>query len=809
MTSGHIRATLAIGLVAIGALGWNVACSSRSVPQQPAAAMEADHGVTDIAIESQVLRTGVKRFGINLSGQTFYDSGQMLKNLVFRNPGFEGETWQSFLLCDSVAALTCTDDNSSIAWPAGFLAGAQAEIVSGPNANQQGSIRDSQPLRSGHGVQLTFATAPRGLARGDTLLIRIDKPGAPETGWWHSDTPGVHYSPEFRDLSPNTPGKQALRVESGPGQTATLSSYFDSTATRSFLQLRGRFVLRFRAKGLGTGPRLTVKLSRLDQRRGERVFLERRIDLAAAWHDYSFPFTANEEGTALGTVGLNFTVAETTLLLDDVELIEQGSPGNPTAFRDEVVEALRALHPGILRFMDNGTSFGSTLEDLLAPPFARRRGGWRLNADTQEDIPIGLHEALALAQTIHAEPWYTLPATFSPAEAERLIEYLAGPATTPYGARRAALGQSAPWTSVFPVIHLELGNEVWNEGDFGGSSLPEPGVQAQRDDAVFSAVRRSPWFRGEQFDLIAGAQAGNSWRTREFLKTASQQNSIAFAPYLFGLLDDVSSIEAVFGTMFAEPERLDLAANQVPGSMAESVALARSAPHPASAAVYEVNLGTIASHRNDIAQWQIDATAASIGSAVAVADHMLLMLRELGIVNQCLFALPEYANRFNQPDGAPKTIPLWGSVIDMGGPTNLRRPSYLALQLLNQAMLPNELAINLTGANPTWNQPASRNDNLPASQSHLLQAFAFADGPRRSLILINLSRTAALPVAFTGTNRPVGPVAESRLTSGSILDTNEEVAKVAIVRRQLTSLGSSNYSLPPFSITTLQWESPR
>ena len=49
-------------------------------------------GPSEIVIGPGVQQTGMKRLGINLSGQTFYDSGQMLRNLIFRNPGFEGET---------------------------------------------------------------------------------------------------------------------------------------------------------------------------------------------------------------------------------------------------------------------------------------------------------------------------------------------------------------------------------------------------------------------------------------------------------------------------------------------------------------------------------------------------------------------------------------------------------------------------------------------------------------------------------------------------------------------------------------------
>jgi hypothetical protein len=189
---------------------------------------------------------------------------------------------------------------------------------------------------------------------------------------------------------------------------------------------------------------------------------------------------------------------------------------------------------------------------------------------------------------------------------------------------------------------------------------------------------------------------------------------------------------------------------------------------------------------------------------------MLLMLRNLGIESQCLFALPEYANSFTEPDRANKTTPLWGSVVDMGGPTNLRRPTYLALQLINRALLQNEVATRVTGANPTWDQPASTNGPTPATRAHLLQTFAFADGAKRSLILINLSRTDALPVTFSGVDAPRGPVTESRLASKNITDTNEKQRNAATATRQLPAFGpDARYSLPPFSITALTWEAAR
>ncbi len=780
-----------------------------------AAGVAGPAAVTDISIGPEVLHANVQRFGINLSGQSFYDSGQMMKNLIFRNPGFEGETWQSYLHCKSADANTCTSDAASSAWPAGFLDGAQYEVVSGKAAGQAGTVRSSSSAAYGHGVTLDFASPAQGLADGDFVLIRMEKPGDAAAGWWTSTSGGATLATEFHDLAPGSAGKQALRIEaSAPNQDASVSSYFDSSEGRSFLQLRGRFTLRFRARWLSGSRTLPVSLSRFDKARNAgHSFLHEDVELTPAWHDYSYSFNANEDGSALGTVGLTFSAHQNALLLDDVTLTAADSPGNPTAFRDEVVETLRELHPGVIRFMDNGTSLGSTLDDLLATPFARRRGGWRLNATSADAIPIGLHESLTLAQAIHADPWYTLPGTLSPAEMAHLIEYLAGPASSPYGAKRAALGQSAPWTSIFHTIHLEYGNEMWNEGDFAGEALPNPAVYTARVASVFSAAHASPWFKPAQFDLIAGAQAGNTWLTTEELKTDNHANSIDFAPYLFAQLNDASSKEAVFGAMFSEPERQDTPhgpAGHDDGTMAEQVRVARNAAHPATPDIYEVNLAGNVSANNRITQAQINSIIPSIGGAVAVADHMLLMLRDLGITTQCLFALPEYANHFAEPDNANKTTPLWGAVIDMGGPTNLRRPTYLALQLMNQAFLRTELTTHVSGANPTWEQPASQNGPTPATRAHLIQTFAFAEGAKHSLILLNLSRTDALPVTFSGANPPGSSVTESRLTSKTITDTNEQQRTVATTTRPLNAFNPrAPYSLPPFSMTVLTWEAPR
>lgn len=798
-----------LAVVGFAGLHWDAHSSSRGSSNPPV----EGSATTNLYIGKEILHSGVLRFGINLSGQTFYDSGQMMKNLVFRNPGFEGETWQSFLHCKAADPGSCTDDNQYSAWPAGFLDGAHYEVISGKAAGQTGTVLESLAASNDHGIRVLMATPAEGLEAGDFLLVTMEKPGDAAAGWWTSTTAGAKIATEYHDLAPNSPGKQALRLEAlQADQYASVSSYFDSTSDRSFLQLRGPFTLRFRAKWLAAGSTISVSVSRFDKLHTTgHSLMQESLQLAPEWRDYCLPFHADEDGSALGPVALTFATQQNAFLLDDVSLTPTATGNNPTAYRDEVVETLRALRPGIIRFMDNGTSFGSRLDDLLAPAFARRRGGWHLTNARAEDIPMGLDESLRLAQAIHADPWYSLPGTISPSEMSHLIEYLSGPASTPFGAKRASFGQVAPWTSVFRTIHLEFGNEMWNAGDFGGEALPSPTVYAARTAAVFTAARASPFFNAAQLDLIADGQAGNTWLTTHLLEQDLHANSVDFAPYLFSQLDDASSNEAVFGAMFSMPEQQDTPSNSgVEGIMAQQVRLARSARYALVPAVYEVNLSTNSSTNNRITQQQINTIVPSLGSAIALADHMLLMLRNLGITSQCVFSLPEYRNGFNEPDRAGKTTPLWGSVIDMGGPTDRRRPTYLALELMNRAILNDELGIHMTGSDPTWDQPATSNGPTPSTRARLLQAFAFMDGAKHSVILLNLSRTSALPVSFSGSNAPKGVITEARLTSEKITDTNEDERKVATVTRQLHGFQpGAPYQLPPFSMTVLSWEVAR
>jgi hypothetical protein len=780
-------------------------CQSHSSPSSAAGS-----GPTKITIGSKIVRSDVKRFGMNISGQSYYDSGQMMRDLTFRNPGFEGEIWQTVLECKFVKGDSCADSDEWSWWPEDFAKGGTFEFFYGAAAGQTGTVSGNAVAASAahQGVWVSFGKLSIHPQVGDFYILRMKHPGNPAAGWATDLKGGATVDAEFHDLSPNSPGKQALRINaSAPGQSASITSGFDTWENKSFVQLKGSYTLNFRAKSIGGIHELTASVTRLSMRYGTLTYFTRAVPLTSSWQDFKFSFKCKENGTFIGPVQVRFAVDSASVLFDDASLVEDGGPDNPTAFRSAMVDRLRELHPGILRYMDNGTSFGSTIDNLIAPAYGRERSGYGEGDKVKEDIPIGLHEFLVLCQTTKAEPWFNLPVGVTPAEMHNLMQYFGGAATTLYGAKRAALGQATPWTQVFPVIHLELGNETWNWGSFPGEGVPNPKAYAARVAAIFKATKADPGYIAaggtSKFDLIMDGWYANPWWNEQQLLNKTYADTIDIAPYIFDSFSDASSPEVIFGPMFAEPEARD---SRPDGLVAKSAQIA--AKNNIKLAVYEVNLGVLSGSAK---QADLDAAIPSVGAGLAVADHMLLMLRDNGIVNQALFCLPEYANTFGSNTNPKPLMPLWGSVVDMGGQTNRVRPTFLSEELANEAIQKNMLETTQSGSNPTWDQPETANGTLGdmkviLKNAHLIQSFAFSDGTHQSLVLFNLSRTTALPVMLAGTSAPHGKVNVSRLTSAQITDGNENAQKVAITRESLSAFDpAAPYSLPPFSMTVLSW----
>jgi hypothetical protein len=770
---------------------------------------------TNIAIGSTVLQPTVKHFGINLQMHNYWDSGQMMQNLVMENPGFEGEIYQSIIKCASGTTMTCVDSDTYAGWPTGFWNDATFEFIYGAANGSTGSVSSYTGGTSSQGGVFTFSSALSvAPATGDFVIVRQTIPGNAAAGWWTTTSGHGAITTNTSDLPSGTTGTQTIALSAPTASdSATLDSYFDSTTGRSFIQLNGTFQVSFLAKATAGNNSVAVSVTRS----GSPSYLSQTVPLTDSWQAYNLTFSAAETGSAVGTIDLRFkTVGQDSFYLDDVSLQQNSTPSNPTAFRDAVVSTLIALNPGVLRFW-SGNQLGDTLDNLIAGPFGRVRSGFSAYSTSMTSIEYGLYDFLQLCQTIGAEPWFVVPSTFSTTDAANLIEYLAGESTTTYGAKRAAQGQTAPWTSVFTTIHLEFGNEEWNS-TFRGGSFEVPAAYGARAQAIFAAMRADPAYNASSFDLVLGGQAGNPWLNQQTQNATNNNDSFAIAPYMMNTVNTFDDNQDLFGPLLAEPQAFYSASGiaegvgsqyftiggvpqTVSGGMVYLDQLAiQNSTHPVPVVIYETNLSTLS---GAITQSVINEFAPSIGAGLAEIENMLVGMSH-GIITQNLWALPQWEFAISTAGGAA-TVPLWGAVIDMGGPTDLRRPQYLAIQLANQTIPSGATMLQTlqSGANPTWNQALVNSVQLNGAQ--YIESFAFSNGTRSGLILLNLNLTTALPVTFSGADAPTGTVQVTELTSANITDTNESASVVAPVSSSQTFTSGTNLSLPPFSMTALAW----
>jgi hypothetical protein len=736
----------------------------------------AGGGVTHLRVTREVILPGVTRLGINLGEQNFYDSGQMMKNLLYRNPGFEGMSYRSILHCSGGGAGRCVDTRQGFEWPAGFWDGARFEVLDGMAAGRKGSVRASGAGGGGYGLTLDGAV----IGSGDWLAVEKEFAGDAAAGWWPTLTGGARLLAERTDLSPETQGRQALKIEAAnAGQTAELRSYFDSMEGFTFVRLRGRYRLSFRAKGLAGNRVVHVHVRR--NAAGMHDYLEEDVRLTPQWADYKAEFTASEDATTVGTVEAGFSVAGGSLLLDDVALEEiDGDATNRTAFRDEVVRTLRELRPGVLRLMSNHAELGSTVENLLAPPMARVRPGYSIWATTMEDIPVGIPEFLELCQEVGAEPWIVAPTAMSEDEARKLAEYLAGGPETAGGAMRVAEGRREPWTRAFRTIHIELGNETWN-GIFAGETMEDAAAYGRRANRVFTALRGAAGADAGRFDLVVGGFISMPERNPALLGAARQANTLTIAPYLMHSVTEWGNDDELYGPLMAEPEEM---------SREGVVQAAQASAGGRQLAVYEVNLHTT---EGTIPQAVLDRFTPSAAAGVAVAGHMLRMMRDHGVRDEMFYSLPQFD--FKRTDG--KLVRLWGGVVEMGG---RERPQLLAETLANRVMGGNMVRVEVSGENPTSDVPAG-NDGVRLRGFHEMDAYGFEEGRRHGLIVFNYGLHQTRRVSLEGPGLNSGAKLW-RLVSPGPGANNEGMPQVTIREERF---GGGELEMPPCSMAVLEW----
>ncbi len=792
--------TCARGFVALGVLllWWVALCSGCRAQEQ-----------TTITVTNEPVVRHLCRFGINLGGDAWY-SGAILTKERIRHGGFEGIVYRQLTYGPG------GDRRSYFDWfPLGkwgsVIKGATYWFVSGPRKGLRGKIVDVKqevyPTRPDKGALPRYIFDAEGPApqANDGLFIERVEPtvgflGQHGNAYWVFCSGGATVRTVAGDVPPGSKGRVVAQL-SAPGQAK--ADILAAALSTKWAHAEGTWRLRFWAKGSGN---LLVYLGEFG-RRGKNGYLPQRVALSPQWkhHEVVFP-VRNYPFTNL-CVG--FEVSAGTVFLDELSFTQDGEK-NPTPFRDAVVQTLKMLNPGTLRHLQMG---GSTLDNILAPrawrmAYSYSRGSappdgtWPGHPDSRgaaKTHPYGLHEFLQLCEEVGACPWYCVPGTFTTDEMKNLVEYLAGPADSPYGKIRAARGHPKPWTEVFDKIYIEIGNEAWNQASafrFGGYS-----VKGEYWNDLFAAGKASPYYT-DKIRFQAAGQAVYVGRNVNIARQTPLADGFAVAPYI---IHDMSKEQAKL-----PDDQLFLWAFGYPwyqghyGYMAENFAKVTK-QFGKELALYEVNHHITG---GDAPAEPRNRIVTSVGGALNVINWMLMMLERQHVRVQNFFTLAQFGYRMR----GGETVRLWGAVISMKRGEERYRPTFLALMLANKVLFGDLVRVRKSGADPTWLCAHTYVKKQQQKQFRVpyIHAYATREGARRGLILLNLHPSAALPAAVSLPAPPKPGTARCWTLSGPSIAANNEPEhepQVRVLEQPLPGFSaSSKLTLKPHSMTVIRWE---
>ncbi len=778
---------------------------SESQPsQQPAAPTSnlpgPELGHTLVRVSEDVETFGTKRLGTNIGWYDQYGAAAYLKNVI-PNPGFESMEMAMLFLAGSNATANrlIAHEMWHVGWntqPVNTWKDATYEVLEGPARGKTGKVTRSAI----EGGRPAFYVSNNNIKPEyrDAIVVRKQFDG------YYSETPTNYYESEPGDVRPGSPGRQSLRLEPSnykPAFYVPLDSYsrdFNKEAGKTRI-LEGEWEYSVWVKPTAENQTLEIKFQRVR----EKVFYEETIALVPGWQKIERRFTIEPgqdvyKSGAVNPITFEIRIAtrDADVLIDDIYLGERGGI-NPTVFTDEFVDKLNELNPGILR--NWGYQLGSSLDNQLAVPHARRTNNFKPTDPLREAVRFhySLHEFLELSRIIGAEPWYVIPPTFSPSELRNLVAYLSAPVGShPYADLRAELGMPTPWTSVFGTIHMEYGNEMWggnHGGDpFQGASLYDGYQIGEVGNNRLSIMRSSP-FMNDRINLILGGQAGFPERQQEIESMSTAHDTVAIAPYYNGEYTTVFGDQDLFYSTYA----LGIQNANPGGKVDKSKNYVSANGH--DLAIYEINSHLNAGWMPNYARNQYLTSQAA---GIALPLHMLEYMSEQDIVNQAAYTALQHSVH---QVGAPKNlVNLWGIWIDLEG-LGLKRPTGLALEIVNKVVGGNMLTTEQGGKNSTWRQRPV-NGIVEEMELPFVHSYAFRQGNKYGVVLFNLNLYEGQWVELDLPNRTYGNATMHTLAAKNYKDNNETSEKVRISSEPYNVYDGMKVVLPASSIIVLEMD---
>ena len=247
--------------------------------------------------------------------------------------------------------------------------------------------------------------------------------------------------------------EHSLQVRAGEGVIPRHGIYQSRIPVHAGVEYRGYLWL----KTDDYDGRITVALeSDVDQ---SLVHATADINISKSnWRKYEFSLKPTRSDPLARFVIL--FAGKGKLWIDQVSLLP-GDAGSGDVRRD-VFEKVKQLKPAFIRWP--GGNVAQDYRWMWGVGPRDERVTWTNRAWKNEPEPsdFGTDEFVEFARAVGAEPSITVNVEGAGAtveEAAAWVEYCNGPATSKYGAMRAASGHSAP----FGVKFWEVGNEIWGD----------------------------------------------------------------------------------------------------------------------------------------------------------------------------------------------------------------------------------------------------------------------------------------------------------------------------------------------------------
>lgn len=434
-------------------------------------------------------------------------------------------------------------------------------------------------------------------------------------------------------------------------------------------------------------------------------------------------------------------------------------------FRRDVVDAVAALKPDVIRWGGNTTQYyrwrgGIGPRDLRAPFM----DAW----DSLITHDFGTHEFVHYCRLVGAEPLICANAGDSPEDAAEWVEYCNAPADRGLGRLRADNGALEP----FNVKLWSLGNEVYGNWVVGHC---DPETYGRRARAMGEAMLRvDPTVKL----ILVGDWEDREWNRRMLRHAApiGDYLSLHWYPKI------TTTIES--------------GANDAP-----------NLNDPKELAAYRAILATADAFEQRLCEIQDDMRSVLPGGPLPIAlDEWSLMLNvttprvdrdrwgRVKDMRDSLFVASAFNRLFRQPNliglSTYTRLHRYGLYTDQTG--LFASPDVVTIGMLRDHMQP--FAVGLELRNP------AQFDGLPALDA---TASANEDGHTFSVCLVNRHPQAAIPVLLQVTSAPTSTAEVHRVAGRSYVDANQRAEPTAVSIDSFSVDPAEPIHLPPASVSVV------